>query len=178
MIKLQKFIEKAKKSELTTNDMAEMSLNRFDVKLDRDLDIKDVWKTLQTKATIVLLLKGQENEGHYISITIDEKRKVISFFDPYGFHPNILSNISGEEITNFLFQVQTALPFHKLEINLRKIQKLDNSTSTCGRWCLMRCFLKNLSNQEFNQLFDEPLILKNPDDIITALTVWHDMITM
>ena len=178
MSKLIRLIDESKNKELTINDIMSMSMGKFLVKADRDLNVNDVFQTIKDKAIIVLLLRGKSMNGHYVAITINDNNQAISMYDPYGFHLDALSDVAGQEIANFLFELQTALPRYKLEMNMTRIQKLNDNISTCGRYALMRCFCKKLSNAQFNELIEGPLILKNSDDIITAMTCWYDLMSL
>ena len=178
MSKLTRLIDNIKKKEITIVEMQDLSLEKFDVRTDSDLNINDVFKTIQTGAIVILLLKGKAKNGHYVSVVLDDKNKRISLYDPYGLHIQMLSDLAGNELTNFLFELQQALPSYKLEMNLVRVQKLNDRIATCGRYAILRCFCKKLNNLEFNELLQEPLILKTSDDIASVMTCWYDLMRM
>ena len=178
MSNLTRLIDKIKKEVLTINDMLTLSLGKFDVKADRELSTDDVFRTIQTGAIIILLLKGKAKNGHYVSVVVDDKHNRISLYEPYGLHLDVLSDLAGTELTNFLFELQQALPSYKLEMNLVRVQKLNDTVATCGRYAVLRCFCKKLNNSQFNELLQEPLILKTSDDIASVMTCWYDLMRM
>ena len=175
---LKRLLDNAIRSELNIDEMKTLVGNDCNVVIDRDLNVNDVFDTIQKGCIIVLLLKGKAKHGHYIAITIDKRREIINFYDPYGLHIEILSSIAGGEITKFIFEVQTALPRYKLDMNMRAMQKMNNEIATCGRFSVLRVMAKHLSNNEFNNLFDDALILKTVDDIVTIMTLYRDLLKL
>ena len=175
---LSRLIQEVKNAELNIDEMKALVGDTCNVIADRDLTINDVFDTIRKGCIIVLLLKGKTKHGHYIGITIDNRKECINFYDPYGLHIEILSTLAGGEITNFLFELQTALPRYKLDINMRPMQKMNDKTSTCGRFCTIRVMCKNLSNNQFNDMLDNPIMLKSADDIVTLMTLYRDLLKL
>lgn len=175
---LNRLIQEVKNREINIDDLKALVGDTCNVVSDRDLTINDVFSTIKDKAIIILLLKDKSQHGHYVAISIDNRKECINFYDPYGLHVEILSALAGGEITNFLFELQTALPRYKLDINMRKMQKMNEKVSTCGRFCVLRVMCKNLSNNQFNDLLDNPLMLKSADDISVAMTMYKDLLKL
>ena len=104
---LSKYVNNLIKKELTPEDIIKMTYNTVPVIIDNSLKDETVMKdtiqlTLEKKAIILLLLNDISNSGHYVTITINDKQRKISFYDPYGFHPEFIAEKMGNELTTFI----------------------------------------------------------------------------
>jgi hypothetical protein len=171
---LYKYIKSLLKKELTVQDVEKMSFGKFSVVIDNTLSERDVMDCVKNNGIIILLLKSTETSGHFVSITVNHELKLISFFDSYGFHPDFLSKRFGDDL-NLYLQKLVLYTNYKLEINITRLQELNEEVNNCGRYAVLRNFNHELPNNVFLDLLDEPILLKTPDMIATMLTASYDM---
>ncbi len=123
---------------------------------------------------ICILYLAKKNYGHWTLLhkTIDEKgNEVIEFFDPYGII------IDGQfkylpEMPHFM--AQKLLKLSKLidiHYNEYQFQDMKKGINTCGRWCVLRCLMENLTLEQFRKnivLLCRRLKIK-PDELVVKI---------
>ena len=102
--------------------------------------------------------------GHFILINTANK---VEYFSSSGWSvsqelsethsdPKIFHRLLGENY------IENRIPLEKF-----------GDSNTCWRFCLARAVLSDLPLKDFQKLFSHHLVLENPDDIVTALTMLH-----
>ena len=124
---------------------------------------------------MILFLTNSETSGHWCCML--RKKKGIVFFDPYGEAPNDVvddipkSRLEELDMTSpYLTRLMKAsgLPVF---YNTYQYQKLRDGINTCGRWCVVRCFYANKSDEYFhNVIMEAQKDGMSGDDFVAALT--------
>jgi len=123
---------------------------------------------------IILLQTENVNTGHYVAVIV--KPTQILYFDPYGLgSPDSYKKYTkyDQQYGNLLLNMLNSDP-RKRPIISNKIdyQTRNNSISTCGRWSCSRILYRNLTQQQFDGLFNGNAgALKNKDFLITLMTL-------
>jgi len=114
--------------------------------------------------------------GHYIAV-VALPDGTIEHFDSYGILPdnelkqikNMSSNykkMTGQD-QQYLLKLYIKSPY-QISYNQYKLQSLSDDISTCGRFAVLRTIFKNLTLEQFKDLF---IGKKNtPDEIAVAMT--------
>ena len=142
-------------SEPTTNLQIKHYLGTEDhlIKYSDLARYQDIFELLPTdRSYVIILIEQQKDNGHYVCIC--RYGKTICSFDPYGckideelkFVNRFMNKMLGQDrhyLTDLLKKVDTK----KWDIiyNKKKLQKLNNSVASCGRWCILWVtFMKDL----------------------------------
>lgn len=134
------------------------------------LKFKSLNNAFNKKNYIFLLFEIKLNNGHW-TLLIRYKNK-IRFFDSYGFKPD-----DELTFTNYNFRKKYGMckkhlvrlllnSKKKIYYNNYKLQKSDININTCGYWCLMRAYFKNLNDKKFKLLFENKKYNKDKTCII------------
>jgi len=119
---------------------------------------------------LILLYMTKQNYGHWVC-AFKRNNNAIEFFDSYGFFPDDELKLIPEyfrKVSNQLYPHLTYLLLkskNKIEYNNVQLQKLKKDVNTCGRWCIVRIMLRNLTINEFVRKFQD-----NGDFKVTDLT--------
>lgn len=128
--------------------------------------------------SIFLLYQQAPNYGHWTCLFKQGNR--IEFFDPYGINvddelkwtdPSMRKQLHMDKpwLSKLLYE---SPPHYTLIYNQHPFQKRGNDINTCGRWCVLRLLFKNLSLEQFVELFGKSNIKKKSlDSIVTLLTI-------
>jgi hypothetical protein len=130
----------------------------------------------------LLYLTKSENFGHWTALIRDEAKHTIYFFDSYGKYPDYTLIKVVEELKEQLNMTRNYLAKLLLgameqegwtiDYSDHRLQKTGKGVNTCGRWVAARILRKELSNDEFANLFhtDNPKERMDPDFLVTAWT--------
>ena len=131
---------------------------------------KTIDELLAPYGRICILYYWKKYSGHWVCV-FRNKNKRVEIFDSFGtFIDGTLKDINQEfrNATNQSYKHLTALLFKNgqpVEYNDKKLQSIKSST--CGRWCIYRMKRKDLTIEEFQNLFKH---IKNKDNKIISLT--------
>jgi hypothetical protein len=115
---------------------------------------------------MTIILYQLAKTGHFVCIF--ENHEGINFFDPLGFFPddelNVASHYAIKQLHHdYTYLLKLLLTSDKPVIyNEYKLQL--HGTSTCGMWCVIRLLLRDMTNEEFHNLFKD----KQNRDIVVA----------
>ena len=128
--------------------------------------INTIQQLLEPYGAIIILYETKQNFGHYTALFYD-KNKNLEFFDSYGFKPDAELKYATYDNTPYLTNL---LKKYKGNIiyNTEDLQKWAKDVNTCGRWCATRIRMKNLTAQEFRNLWKNKFY--NPDFFVSAIT--------
>jgi hypothetical protein len=123
-----------------------------------------------------LLYEAEPRSGHWCCLvrTHDELGPLIEFMDPYGKFPDSQRHYIPENFRKISNQDCPHLTYLMLEspeemsYNQYPFQKHGDQIRSCGRWCALRIMFKDLSLQQFKELF----LGKYSDDVATFLTAF------
>lgn len=111
------------------------------------------YRTLPT-LPLIILYETKPDFGHWVCLV--ETPEGIEHFDSYGILPDNelkwvpgwLKESTGQDMKRVLKMLwDKGKTGKKINYNAHKFQGED--TSTCGRWCLLRIALSQLSNNDF-----------------------------
>lgn len=136
-----KWIGKGKESSvnysLSNYDIKKFFKNKVKIIKYSDLDDMNIKDLLEPYHNCIILFELQDyNIGHWTLLNYNPKRKMITFFDSYGYFPeNELSHEANKmkhiNTPTKLLKILYEQP-HKIEYNDHRLQQTG---STCGKWC-------------------------------------------
>lgn len=171
-----------------------MMLNELDRYKDIPLSDTDILKLMDGKATILkysqlnnfkslehvlypygvtlILYENEPNFGHWTCLI--KGPGFIEFFDPYGKFPDhwidkIPQPFRTESGQSYKYLSHLFLDYEgedEITYNEYKFQHIGDGIKNCGRWCVLRAELKELTLEEFKILFYGMY----SDDVVTFLT--------
>ena len=130
---------------------------------------------------IFILYEYKINYGHW-TVILETKStsggKTAEFFDPYGAKPDsylmefttTIKNKYGMEypkVVNMLLEYSESHKNKSIEYNNYPLQSKAKGINTCGRWCVLRCFLSIFDIDQFYNLFKNK---KNKDYVVMVAT--------
>lgn|SRR5574337_1618016 len=134
---------------------------------------KNIDQLLSPHGCAIILYQTKKNFGHWIAL-IKQGKNIIEHFDSYGIKPDgelkfvksYMRKELGQEYPHLTYLLYHS-PY-QLSYNQYRLQKMQKHISTCGRWSVARCILKDVPLDQFVKLFK----VKNytPDDVVTMLT--------
>lgn len=126
----------------------------------------------------VILFEARPNYGHWVCI-FKLNNSTIEFFNPYGGYPDdSLDHIPDDfrDKTNQCYPYLSKLILdspYELTYNEFDFQEKKGEIKTCGRHCVVRLSLRNLSLYKYKDLLDKlsKKMKLNYDGIVTLLTI-------
>jgi hypothetical protein len=118
----------------------------------------------------VILYLWKEGYGHWVCVTKHEN--LIEYFDSYGKFPDVYLDEIPEPFRSQSGQTEASLSKlmkespYDLSYNEYPFQKEADDISTCGKWVIVRALLREITLEQFKDLF----LGKYGDDIVTILT--------
>jgi hypothetical protein len=127
---------------------------------------------------------GEQSVGHWTCVLRthdDDNNPSINFFDSYGFVPDDEKKLINKEFMNMVgmsknFLTQLLDEAHRydnvIEYNEVPFQDFAPDIATCGRHCMLRIIMKDLSMAEYQKLMNDlkSKYKRTPDEIVTILT--------
>jgi hypothetical protein len=163
------------KAKALTNDEISELLNGH-VKVMTYSELKKyhhIDELLEPYGCAIILYQTKKNFGHWIAL-IKQGPHIIEHFDSYGIKPDNELKFVKSYMRSELGQDYPHLTYllyhcdYQLSYNQYRLQKFKKNISTCGRWCVTRCILRNVPLDEFVKLFK--IKGYTPDDVVTLLT--------
>jgi hypothetical protein len=172
----RKLINTYKRIALSNKDLLQLVNGQANVVTYPQLvNVNNLDQILQPYGACFLLYESRPKYGHWCALlkTQDEKGSLIEFFDPYGGFPDsqrkyiepLFRERSGQSIPHLTWLLYNS-PYD-LSYNEYQFQKHDKNVRDCGRWCVLRILLKDLSLNQFQQLFYN----QYSDDLATLFTM-------
>lgn len=127
---------------------------------------------------IILLYRQTFDSGHWVSLTLNRKKKLVTVFDSYGIMIDDELDWNSDEKNRNLKQEINYLTHllsdydGKIEYNEVQLQSKDRNVATCGRWCGYWCRASEfMSLETFQKKFLKMKKLNlNLDEVIVDLT--------
>lgn len=122
------------------------------------------------KCCIILYYNKGTNIGHWCALI--KNVNGIEFFNPYG---KMIDSMIERRSDRILSRLLKKCPYDLYYCEY-DFQKLAPGISTCGRHCIIRCFYKQLDENQYNMVMNKWLkILRryginNYDEVVTVLT--------
>ena len=159
-------------------ELMELANEKTNIYKYRDLkNISSIDELLDPYDSAVILYESITNYGHWTCL-IKRDNNILEFFDSYGIFPDQeLNNIDKDfrTVNNmkipYLSYLLIKSPY-ELQYNNYMFQAKSKNISTCGRWVGYRILKKNISTEEFKNIFDDKIL--KPDEIICLKTFYID----
>lgn len=160
-------LSKLTSTPLTGQDLKRMTKNKATVMPYDDLkNVTDIDQIFKTQCVIILLnIEGSgQPVGHWV-LMID-KGNEIEHFDSYGL--NIDEELAKTHEAPYLSNLVGKSRRRVLQSS-RQYQRMKEDVDTCGRWCVLRCGVKNLTDEQFRKLIQSAGTV--PDDFAVIATM-------
>ena len=153
-------MEEYKKIALSNGDIYKLLDGKCNILTYPELTkYDDIDSAMGKYKALVLLYLSKQNYGHWICV-FQRNNNTIEFFDPYGFFPDDelqfipehFREVSGQKYPHLTYLLAKC-KYQKIEYNNTRLQKLENNVNTCGRWCVVRLMLRNISIEKFVKKF-------------------------
>jgi hypothetical protein len=127
-------------------------------------NVKNIDDILINNACIILY-QIKRNSGHWVCIIKHDN--LYEYFDPYG-----------HKIDYYIGKCRNKTPYlsrlifgtnKKAISNNYKYQEIGQHIATCGRHCICRVLLKNISLKEYHAIFKNTSKIQS-DDLVTFIT--------
>lgn len=118
---------------------------------------KNIFEVFENKPAFLLLYEYENRNGHWTCVIQHPLSKTIEFFDPYGDKPDSMrkyipkNNWITERLSQMLYEAR--LMGWNIEYNEVPLQKTGKNINTCGRWCAVRIYYRNLPLKTFQNYF-------------------------
>lgn len=175
---IEDYVKNSEEYSFTDQDMLNITDNKYKIWVYENIDDAKSIDDLMgpNKGCIILYQLDNEYNGHWISMWLNGD--TIYYFDPYALKIDQILNYSkyskkhnGGKAVPHLSQLIESSPY-KIIYNKNKYQRLLQDVNTCGRWAGFRLRHRNMTDIEFNRLFENKHY--NGDFWITLLTAhWN-----
>lgn len=143
---------------LSDVDVKNLMDGHCNVHLYRDLKrIKSVDELLGPYDCCMILFEWQAGYGHWICLS--KHGDLVEYFDPYGKYIDYwlqeIDPVFAKESNqnhSYLSRLLIKSPY-ELSYNEFPFQKRSKNISTCGRWSVVRGILKDMSLNDFKDIF-------------------------
>lgn len=168
---LKRKLDKYKDHPLTDADIRQLMGNQCNIVRYQDIKkYNSIKQLLGPHECCFILYEWQPRSGHWCLLT--KHKNLVEFFDPYSGMPDSeLDQVPedkrvelGEDHPYLCDLLRTCS--YEISYNEFQFQKLDKNVKSCGRWCCLRCLLKDMDLYDFQRFF----LSLYGDDIVTALT--------
>lgn len=187
---LHQFIDKFKNTPLSDGDIESMMQGKVNIVYYPDVHkYKSVDELLHPYGCCIILYVSKPHTGHWVCLTVRPEihmkkngnpKIILEYFNPYGSDNTFgYSGMPDDELhfidDQFRIENNEDYPYltrlilncdYKLTYNEFPFQKLNSDIKTCGRWTVLRCLLRELSLEQFRDLF----LGLYGDDLVTILT--------
>lgn len=137
----------------------------------------DLFQAMRGKNCLIILYETKKEFGHWVCILIHpatrQMKPRIEFFDSLGYFPDHerifvdknFKKLYFNSIPHIVKLLRDKSNQYIIEYNNHQLQ--GDSSSTCGRWVILRILLSDLSLEQFTKYFKQ---FKNPDDEVLRLS--------
>jgi hypothetical protein len=169
-------LKKLVKHSLSDGEIKRFFNNKINVLKYSELDnYTNVNQIMKEYGCIILFENNELNRGHWTLIHYvyrPNKKPFLNFFDSYGIIPENQLNyipksfkLLSEQQRGNLLDLLLNQPY-QVRYSQYKLQKLGPNINTCGRWCCVRAYYRDLDENQFNDAFKMPY---DKDDLITLV---------
>lgn len=126
---------------------------------------------------------GNMTDGHFISLINPDVKNRIDYFDPLSYTidgykkktpmRNQLYNEEENSLVKHLIDLKKKIPKVKIHYNSVPTQSRSPTIATCGAWCVLRCFMSELTNEQFMKVIKQlanDYLYKDLDRLVFDLT--------
>jgi len=143
-----------------------------------------VEQLLKPHGKCIILYLSTARSGHWVLLFKYPGKNTVELFDPYGQMPDLgpmkpdaeldfvtpskrLKLGMGRPYLSNLLEDYARKKGHRVEYNNYPFQQWDEGVQTCGRWCITRGFLDDMTLKQFAKFM---LKHPNPDAFVTEFT--------
>lgn len=172
----KKFIKHLKKISLSNEDVMKLLNGKSNLVLYPDIiNYNNIDELLGKYGACIILYLTEENYGHWCCIFRD--KDVIQFFDSYGEMVDNALNYAmdpyfkkkgGMDLPLLTSLLLDAYDKYEIRFNNFKFQEDKKDINTCGRFCVVRLWLRNLNEYEFKDFMYSTKY--KPDELVAILT--------
>jgi len=157
---IDKDIHNAESIDLTENDIKRIIDGKALIITYSELEkYNTINELLELYEAAVILYETKKNFGHWVCIFINNNGE-LEFFDSYGLYideelkiaPDYNMRMHNGVLVPHLSALVSKSKY-KLVYNKKQLQKVLEHVNTCGRWVAMRLRFRDISLNEFINLF-------------------------
>lgn len=173
----KKFIKHLEKISLSNYDVMNLLNKKINLVLYPDIKkFKNIDELLGKYGACVILYLTKENYGHWCCI-FKQKPGVIQFFDSYGEMVDsaldykmdpYFRKTGGMDLPLLTTMLLDAYNKYEIRFNNFKFQEDKKDVNTCGRFCVVRLWLRDLDEYEFKDFMFSTSY--TPDELVSLLT--------
>lgn len=169
--KVRKLLDKYNDMPLSDADVKKLMGNHANIVTYSQIrNYSSIDQLLGPYGVVFILYEWRKGYGHWTVLT--KHKNLLEFFNPYGGMPDDeLDNVNpdlrkelGEDhpyLSDLLRKCKYDLSYNEFQF-----QRLDHGIKTCGKWCVIRAYLKDLDLYDFQKLFHDMYA----DDLVSILT--------
>lgn len=173
----KKDIQNLERISLSNFDVMNLVNNEANLVLYPDIkNYKNIDSLLGKYQACIILYLTKENYGHWCCI-FKQTPHIIQFFDSYGEMVDSALDYNmdpyfkkhgGMDLPLLTRLLLDAYDKYEIRFNNFKFQEDKKDVNTCGRFCVVRLWLRNLNEYEFrNFMYSTPY---SPDELVSLLT--------
>lgn len=163
---------------LSNNDIKKLTNNKVNIITYPNLyKYKTIDEVLGEYGACIILFESRKHFGHWCLI-FKQTNRMIEFFNPYNGYPDDSLNYIDDQ---YRIDTNQDIPYlsllliksnYDLSYNEFQFQQLKRNINTCGRHCVVRFWLRNLTLYEYNDFIRNKCIKMgiSPDKLVTLLT--------
>lgn len=171
------FIKHLEKISLSNFDVMNMINGKSNLVMYPDISkYKNIEELLGKYGACIILYLTKENYGHWCCI-FKQNENTIQFFDSYGEMVDCaldykmdpyFKKSSGMDLPLLTGLLYKAYDKYEIRFNHFKFQEDKKDVNTCGRFCVVRIWLRDLDEYEFKDFMFSTYY--KPDELVSLLT--------
>lgn len=187
---MDKLIQIEKTRSFTDEDVKRLCDNKVKIVTYTELyNYGTIEELLSPYGCVILLYLTRENYGHWVFVQrLRGQSDTLEHFDSYGYaiddelfmvpdsqrSEQEFKDRSGQSRPYLTELIQKSPSIKHVIYNRQKLQSSERtsagSVNTCGRWCGMRCVLRDTPLEVFQKLFIGQQL--EPDDYVTLISMF------
>lgn len=194
---MDRMVQNEKKQSFSDQDLRLLTEDECKIlSYDELYNYNTIEQVLDPHGCAIILYLSRPNYGHWTFIqmvppeSINGETGVMEIFDSYGYLPDdeifILpqqanpqatrefKEATGQNIPRLTLMIQESPYIRRVIYNSLQLQSMPKShqgaINTCGRWAGVRCVMRHIPLQRFQNLFINQRL--DPDDYVTLMTMF------
>lgn len=152
--------EKQLSKALNGDEMMNLSNKKCKIVLYEDINkSKNIDELLGKEGCVFILYESKKHYGHW-TLLMKRNNNIIEFFDSYNYKPDDQFEFIEEdfrELNNMMYPKLVELLYdasdrYKIHYNNYKFQSKLGNIATCGRWCIVRLWFKDINIDRFYKM--------------------------
>lgn len=172
-------LKQAEDIPLSDKDIVNKLNNQVKIVLYPDLhQYSTIDEVMGPHEACVLLFESKPNYGHWTCIW-KLNDKTVSFYNPYGGYPDDSLEYISDDFKKKSHQDEPVLSNlllnspYELTYNDKEYQKHAQNIKTCGRHCIVRLLLRNMTDEMYDGFMKDcqKQLGLSPDEVVTIITI-------